>query len=224
MTNTTTNGPVNGAASHYNVVAICFDDDQNAYTALTKLKELDSQGQLDVQEALVVQRGGDGSIAVKDRVGTIALAGTATGGLLGLLIGVLGGPVGVLIGGYTGVLFGSLYDLDDSDRVETTLGEISKTVQPDRQAVLALVSEQSPEVIDVAMTAFGGAVVRRPVHEVEAEVAVAAKAERKAAREAQLELMRAKREQTRESAHAKVEELKAKLSHSETKQSAGATS
>lgn len=223
-----TQGPANGEPSHYNVVAISFDDDQNAYPALTKLKELDAQGQLSVQEAMVVQRAADGTIAVKDRVGTMELAGTATGGLLGLMIGVLGGPVGVLIGGYSGLLFGSLYDLDDSEQIETTLGEISKTVQPDRNAVLAVVSEQSLEVVDVSMASFGGKVLRRGVYDVETEVAVAAKAERKAAREAQLELMRAKRDQTRESAHAKVEELKAKLSHGNgeqaTKQTEGATS
>ena len=112
---------------------------------------------------MVVQRAADGTVAIKDRVGTTELAGTATGGLLGLLLGVLGGPVGVLIGGYTGLLFGSLYDLDDSEQIETTLGEISKTVQPDRSAVLAVVSEQSLEVVDLAMASFGGKVLRRGV-------------------------------------------------------------
>jgi uncharacterized membrane protein len=218
----------NGEPSHYNVVAISFDDDQNAYPALTKLKELDAQGQLSVQEAMVVQRAADGTVAVEDRIGTMELAGTATGTLLGLMIGVLGGPVGVLIGGYSGLLFGSLYDLDDSEQIETTLGEISKTVQPDRSAVLAVISEQNFEVADVSMASFGGKVLRRDVYDVETEVAAAAKAERKAAREAQLELMRAKRDQTRESARATVEELKAKLSHGNgehaTKQTAGATS
>ena len=223
MTNTTTQGS-NGEPSHYNVVAFSFDDDQNAYAALTKLKELDGQGQLNVNEAMVVQRGADGVIAVKDRVGEPELVGTATGGLLGLMIGVLGGPLGVLVGGYTGLLFGSLADLDDSERVETTLGEIAKTLQPGRNAVIAVISEQSLEVVDTAMAAFGATIVRRPVYEVEAEVAAAEKAERKAAREAKLELMRAKREQTSESAHAKVEELKAKLSHRESEQTAGATS
>jgi uncharacterized membrane protein len=230
MTNPTptSQGSANGEPSHYNVVAISFDDDQNAYPALTKLKELDAQGQLSVQEAMVVQRAADGTIAVKDRVGTMELPGTATGGLLGLMVGVLGGPVGVLIGGYSGLLFGSLYDLDDSERIETTLGEISKTVQPDRNAVLAVVTEQSLEVVDVAMASLGGKVLRRDVYDVETEVAAAEKAERKAAREAQRELMKAKRDHSRESAHAKVEELKAKLSHGNgeqaTKQTAGSTS
>ena len=90
--------------------------------------------------------------------------------------------------------------------------------------MLAVVTEPSPEIVDAAMAALGGDVLRRSVDEVEAEVAAIEKAESKAAREAQLELMRAKREHTRTSAHAKVEELKTKLSRNETKQPAGATS
>ena len=215
MTDTTTiqDRPIEGESTHYNVVAISFDDDQNAYGALTKLQELDAQGQLSLQEGTVVERTANGTVAVKDRVGSTDLAGTATGGLLGLMLGVLGGPVGVLIGSSTGLLVGSLYDLDDSERVATTLGEISKTVQPDRNAVLAVIDEQSPEVVDLAMASFGGTVLRRGVLDVEAELAAADDAERKAAIEAELELVRAKRDQTRESVHAKIEQLKAKLTH-----------
>jgi len=122
---TSTPGPADsGMPSTYNVIAVAFDADVNAYAALTKLKELDSQGQIDVQEAVVAQRAADGTLTVKDRVGSPELVGTAGGGLTGLLLGILGGPVGVLIGGSTGLLVGSLFDLDEADQVETTLGEL----------------------------------------------------------------------------------------------------
>jgi uncharacterized membrane protein len=148
---------------------------------------------------------------VKDNVDSVQLAGTAGGGLTGLLLGVIGGPLGVLIGGSSGMLIGSLFDLDDAEREETTLGEIAKSVQPGHTAVLAVVTEPTAEVIDAAMAALGGTVTRRSVFDVEAEIAAAEEAERKAAHEAQRELMRGRRDQTRESAHAKVEALKAKF-------------
>ena len=78
-----------------------------------------------------------------------------------------------------------------------------------------MVTEPRPEVVDAAMAALGGTVLRRSVYEVEAGVAAIEKAERKAAREAQLELIRSRREQDREAAHAKVEALKAKLARRE---------
>ena len=212
MTDTTsTDTRSNGDVSTYNVIAVTFEDDVNAYAALTKLTELASQGQLEVQEAAVVKREADGSVTVKDRVGSDELMGTAGGGLIGLLVGVIGGPLGMLLGGSYGLLVGSLFDLDEEERTETTLGEISKSVQAERTAVLAVVSEPSPEVIDAAMATLGGTVLRRSVYDVEAEVAAVEKAERKAAREARQEVLRAKRDHTRQVAHAKVEELKAKV-------------
>jgi uncharacterized membrane protein len=158
-----------------------------------------------------VQRAADGTLTVKDRVDSDELVGTAGGGLTGVLVGILGGPLGVLIGGSTGLLVGSLFDLDQADQIETALGQLSKSVEAERTAVLAVVTEPSPEVIDAAMADFGGTVLRRSVYEVEAEVAAIEKAERKAAREAERELIRSRRDHDREAAHAKVEALKAKL-------------
>jgi uncharacterized membrane protein len=206
-----------------NVLVVTFGDDaekdQNAYQALTDLKQLDSQGQVEIAGAAVVARDPDGRVDVKSEVGDAPYAGTASGGIIGLLVGIIGGPLGVLIGGTYGMLVGSLFDIDDVATTESVLGEISKQVQPTRTAVLAQVNEQSPEVIDTAMARLGGQVMRRPVFEVEQEIAAAQDAHRKAEREARKELHRARVEKTKVDAHAKVEELKSKLNRSE----AGAT-
>jgi uncharacterized membrane protein len=203
------------ADSTDNVLLVTFgedpDNDANAYQALTDLGELDSQGQIHIEAATVITRDLDGQISVKSQVGDNPWVGTASGGLVGLLIGVLGGPLGVLVGGTTGVLVGSLFDLDDIDDTESVLGEISKKIHPTRTAVLAEVAEQSPEVVDTAMARLGGEVLRRPVYEVEAEIAAAEKAQRKAKVEARKELASARAAKTKEDAHAKVEELKSKL-------------
>ena len=117
----------------------------------------------------------------------------------------------MLLGGTYGALVGSLFDIDDVATTESVLGEISNQVQPTRTAVLAQVTEQSPEVIDTAMARLGGQVMRRPVFEVEQEIAAAQEAQRKAEREARSELRKARLEKGKEDAHAKVEELKSKL-------------
>ena len=194
-----------------NVVVVDFTDDESAYGALTALKELDSQGQIKVVEAAVVTRGDDGHIQTKDQVGDDDLAGTASGGIVGLLIGILGGPLGVLLGGATGLMIGSLYDMADADDTDSVLSEVSKTVQAGRNAVLAQVVEQSPEVVDTAMERLSGTVVRRPVYEVESEIAEAQEAQREAKKAARKKLREARHEKRQEEVHAKVEELKAKL-------------
>src|SRR6266566_8322046 len=118
-----------------NVVVVNFPDESNAYEALTSVKELDSQGQLGLRAAAVVERHEDGSVVVKDEIGDNGLEGTATGGVLGLLIGILGGPLGVLIGGATGLLVGSLFDLEDGEQTESVLGEISQAVHAGHTAL-----------------------------------------------------------------------------------------
>ena len=194
-----------------NVLAVTFgkdpENDRNAYQALTDLKQLDSQGQIKIAGAAVITRDADGHVDAKSEVGDAPYVGTASGGMIGLLLGIIGGPLGVLLGGTYGALVGSLFDIDDVETTDSVLGEISKQVQPTRTAVLAQVTEQSPEVIDAAMARLGGEVMRRPSFDVEQEIAAAQDAQR----EARKELQAARRAQRTEETHAKVEELKAKL-------------
>ena len=198
-----------------NVLVVSFgedpENDANAYQALTDLKQLDSQGQIKIAGAAVITRDLEGRVDVKSEVGNDPYVGTASGGMIGLLVGIIGGPLGVLLGGTYGALVGSLFDIDDVETTESVLGEISKQVQPTRTAVLAQVNEQSPEVIDTAMARLGGEITRRPVVDVEAEIAAAQEAQRNAKREARKELQKARVEKSKEDAHAKVEELKSKL-------------
>jgi uncharacterized membrane protein len=206
-------GATTDSTSADNVLCVSFDPDKNAYAALTALKELDSQDQLSLQAAAVVVRDADGQIVVKDQVGSNEYEGTAVGGLVGLLIGIVGGPLGVLIGGSYGLLVGSVMDLDNVDHSESVLGQISATVHSGETALLAQVTEPSYDIVDNAMSGLGGTVMRRAVADVEAEIAAAEKAQRDAKREANKQLVHSRTEHNKEQVHAKVEQLKAKLSH-----------
>jgi uncharacterized membrane protein len=201
-----------------NVLVVSFGDDPehdtNAYQALTDLEQLDAQDQIKIAGGAVISRDADGRVDVKSEVGNDPYVGTASGGAIGLLLGIIGGPLGMLLGGTYGALVGSLFDIDDVATTESVLGEISKQVQPSRTVVLAQVNEPSPEVIDTAMARVGGQVMRRPVFEVEQEIAAAQDAQRKAEREARSELRKARLEKSKDDAHAKVEELKSKLHRS----------
>jgi len=194
-----------------NVLAVSFAEDSKAYEALSSLKELDDQDHVDLAAAAVVVRSEDGHIETKDQIGDDDLVGTATGGVVGLLIGILGGPFGVLLGGAVGLLAGSLYDLDESDATESALGDISRSVRPGRTALLAEADEPSSEVIDNAMTSLGGSVLRRSLDDVQAEIAAAEDAQRAAAQEARKRLREQRKAKTKDEIRAKLDELKAKL-------------
>ena len=198
-------------SNNENVIAVSFEEDSKAYEAMTLLKQLDSQDQVDLEGAAVVERHDDGHVEIKDQVADEPLYGTAGGGVVGLIIGILGGPLGVLIGGATGVLVGSLFDVSDADSTESALSAISQSVGAGRTALLAEVAEQSTEVVDEAMRGLGGEVLRRSVADVKAEIAATEKAQRKAKREARHELHKAQHEQHEHEIEAKIAELKAKL-------------
>src|SRR5262245_25707126 len=139
------------AISPDKVVVVDFSDDSNAFEALATIKQLAGQGQIDLIAAEVVTRDPDGRVQVKDETGGDSYVGTSSGGLIGLLIGILGGPLGILVGGATGLLLGSLYDLEDADTTDSALSEVSKSVQVGHNSLLAQVVEQSPDVLDTAM-------------------------------------------------------------------------
>ena len=212
---TNANGTTTQAWDGHNVIAVSFEDDRNAYNAMTALKQLEGQGRLGVRESVVVVRGEDGRLVAKERVESTSMTGAAGGGLLGLLIGLVGGPLGVLVGGTYGLFVGSLFDLYDLDETDSALAAISTSARLDHTALLAVVDEQSPEVVDIAMSNLGGTVVRRPVADVEAEIAAAEKAERQAKMEARKELVRGRRERDKAAVTAKLDELKGKLHRGE---------
>jgi uncharacterized membrane protein len=199
------------AFTHENVLAVSFSEHANAYEALSRLKELDAQREVNVREAAVVVRGEDGKIVSKEQIGDETWEGTASGGLIGLLIGVLGGPLGVIVGGATGVLVGSLFDMDDADDTESVLAEISKSVRVGSPALLADVIEESQVAIDAAMANLGGTVLRRSAGDVQAEVAAAEEAQREAKKKARKELHDARHKKQKEEIDAKVADLRAKL-------------
>ena len=195
-----------------NVIAVSFEDDDSAYAGLAKLKQLDADGQIELRGAAVVQRGADGRVTTKDTAGKDEWEGTAAGGLIGLLVGILGGPLGVLIGGATGVLVGSLFDIEDTDDTESVLAAISQEIRPGHNTLLAELQEPSDhQVVDSVIESRSVNVLRRPAADVEAEMAAAEKAQHEARKKARRELRHEREEKHKEHVSAKLAELEAKL-------------
>src|ERR671920_109977 len=102
-----------------NVIVVSFEEEAKAYQAASILRQADADGRIDMHAAAIVQRTEDGTLRVKEgeiedfpaATWTATALGAATGGIIGLTLGVLGGPLGVLLGGTYGMLLGSLIDL-----------------------------------------------------------------------------------------------------------------
>jgi uncharacterized membrane protein len=158
---------------------------------------------VELGSAVIVMRWQDGRIETKEQIADSESEGTAVGGFMGPLLGVIGGPLGILIGGASGVMVGSLFDLDEEDATDSALSAVSRSVRPDRLALIAALNEQTPEVVDAAMGEHGGTVVRRQYADVMAEIAAAEEAQRQAKREARKRLMEERKAENKATVEAK---------------------
>ena len=204
----------------HNVIAVTFDEDSKAYQALSSLRQADSDGRVGVRGAVIVERGSDGTIRVREGEDDVIGVGTAGGSLVGVLVGVLGGPVGMLLGLGAGMAVGAAIDLGRADESEDVLDQMSKSIPAGTTAIIAELDEPAVEVVDGEMATLGGTVTRRPADEVLAELEAAeqaARASEKEARRVMREAKKAKRatkhEQNKEAWDERVATLKDKLTH-----------
>jgi uncharacterized membrane protein len=117
----------------------------------------------------VVTKRADGTADVRqyDDFGPVgSLVGTSVGGLVGLL----GGPVGVAIGATSGLVLGSIADIGNARVGEDFVADVSKTLTPNKVAVIAEVEEGWTTPVDTRMEAMGGTVLRRALWEVEDKI------------------------------------------------------
>jgi uncharacterized membrane protein len=190
-----------------NVVVVRFTQPNNAYQALSVLKECDAEGRIALESAAVVERTAAGELRIPESEDNVGLVGTASGSLIGMLVGVLGGPVGVLLGWGAGALMGGAFDVDRAVTSDEALTVLGRAIPPGSTALIASVEEPAVEVIDAEMYTLGGEVTRRPVADVMGELEAAEEAADAAAREAR----RVVRETRKAELHAGVDERVGKV-------------
>jgi uncharacterized membrane protein len=147
------------------MVVVVFDKENKAYEGKKALLSLDAEGSISVYASVVVAKHADGTVSVKqaDDPGPI---GTLVGTSLGSLIGLLGGPAGLAIGASLGLVGGGIFDLNNVRIGEDFLDDVTKTLTPNKFAVVAEIDEDWTTPLDTRMEAIGGSVFRRALSDV----------------------------------------------------------
>jgi uncharacterized membrane protein len=229
------------------MLVVVFDNEAKAYQGREALLQLDGEGSISVYAYAVLAKRADGTATVKqgDDWGPI---GTLIGTSFGSLIGLLGGPVGLAVGASAGVLAGAVADIHNVRIGDDFIDDVTKTLTPNKVAVVAEIEEEWTTPVDSRMEAIGGTVFRRALSDVEdtihdenvaamkADLAqfkaehAKAHADRKAKLQekvnqldskiqAQLQKARERREAAERQAQAKVQVLKAKAAAAKAKAS-----
>ena len=183
------------------MLVVVFDNDAKAYEAKKALLQLDHEGSITVYAYAVLAKHADGSVKVEqgDDSGPI---GTLLGTSLGGLVGLLGGPAGVAVGATAGVLTGATLDLDNARIGDDFIDDVSKTLTPNRVAVVAEIEEDWTTPVDMRMEQIGGVVFRRALSSVRHTI----HDENVAAMKADLEQMRAEQAKAHADRKAKLQE------------------
>src|SRR5262249_1949976 len=127
-----------------NLVVFDFDGIHTADEVLNKLRSLQKDYLIDLEDACVVERDKRGKVHIKQAVNLTAMgaaAGGSRGALLGALVGILflnplaGMALGAVAGAGAGALAGSLADYGIRDDFIKKLGE---TIPEDSSALFVL--------------------------------------------------------------------------------------
>ncbi|HLS69054.1 MAG TPA: DUF1269 domain-containing protein [Kiloniellales bacterium] len=148
------------------LIAVAFDDREEADRVLTELNRLQKEYLIDLEDAVVVIRQPDGKVNLKQSVNLVrtgATSGGLSGALWGSLVGLLflnplaGFAIGGLVGAGVGALSGSLADYGIDDDFIRSLAE---KLTPDSSALFLLVRKVQPEKVLAELEPFKGHVIR----------------------------------------------------------------
>ena len=154
------------------LVVLAFDDEHKAQEARLTLLKLQKEYLVDLEDAVVVVKNGEGKIKLHQAVPLTAL-GASQGSFWGLLIGLLFGVplLGVLSGAAFGALSGKLSDYGIDDNFIKELGE---KIEPNTSALFVLVKQATPDKVVPELRQFGGHVLQTSLSaEAEAELSAA---------------------------------------------------
>jgi uncharacterized membrane protein len=140
------------------MVVMTFNNEHTAEQVRDRLVEQQKAHLIKLEDAVVVVRGQDGKVKVK-QAANLAGAGALSGAFWGMLIGMLFFvPLfGLVVGSATGALVGSMRDYGIDD---TFIKEVGNSIQPGTSAIFLLVEQATVDKVVEQLKPFGGTIMR----------------------------------------------------------------
>ena len=153
------------------LVVVNYDDPYKAEEVRLKLRKLQSEYLLDLEDAVIAVKDEKGK--VKLRLVTLTGVGAVSGGFCGMLIGLifLSPLLGFAIGAAAGAASAALIDLGINDHF---LKELDATMTPDSSTLFVLVRKATPDKVLEELKGTGGRVLKTSLsHEDKAKLQAA---------------------------------------------------
>lgn len=157
------------------LVIIAYESEAKAEAARQELLKLQKEYLIELGDAVIAVRQEDGTIKLHQLLNT-TLAGAASGGLWGGLVGLLflNPLLGMAIGAGAGALAGKFTDVGINDDF---IKQASSALGPNQAALCILVGKVTADKVVADMAKFGGTVLQTSLtHEQEEKLQAALKA------------------------------------------------
>jgi uncharacterized membrane protein len=140
------------------LVVIDYESEVRAEEVRLALLKMQKEYLIDLEDAVVVVRGERGKVKLR-QLHNLTVAGAATGGFWGALMGLLFlNPLfGFAIGAAAGAVSGALKDVGIDDNFMKSLGE---TLKPGTAALCVLIRQMTPDKVVEELRKFGGTLIK----------------------------------------------------------------
>ena len=182
-----------------NVVVAVFNIESEGFQAFTELKQSLAGDTYFVNAAALVKKENGVCIALDMfDTGASTKNDTMTGGLIGMLMGVLGGPIGMLFGAAAGSYIGMSLDAADTVYGASMVEQIADKLDDGMVAIIAFTGEETADALDEKLSKFDTVIARFDADAVAEEVDEAIEMQYEMARQARMRLRKEKKEKARE--------------------------
>lgn len=162
------------------LTVIAYDNVYAAEEVRLKLRKLQSEYLIDLEDAVVVVKDADGKVKLNQAVNLTAM-GAVSGGFWGSLVGLifLNPLLGLAVGASAGAISGALTDVGINDQF---MKDLAASLTAGSSALFVLVRKATPDKVLEELSGTGGKVIKTSLsHEDEAKLQSALSAAQPAA-------------------------------------------
>ena len=144
------------------LIVVGFDHLDDARSAMRRLRELESDGQIRFEDTAIVERDPDGTARVHNEVSGTTETATLIGAVLGGVVTFVFPPLGAALGAAAGAAVGASLDRGVS---RSFVNDVKETLQPGRSALFLVVKETEGDAAVAALRPFTGEVIQTTLSE-----------------------------------------------------------
>lgn len=162
------------------VIVMNFDASAKAYQAFSEVKRMHMERKIKGEQMAVLTHTNEGvhQFKVEDFLDFTGNNKTSTGGLIGMLVGVLGGPLGIMLGWFGGSMIGATRDAKEIQNAQMLFEHVGNQIGVGDTGLLLIADEEDNRPLNqLIMNELGGDITRFDYDEVEAEIETAKKVE-----------------------------------------------